>query len=204
MPLQSLSLITLAGVVTLAGCAATPAVDTSAPTTPAASASSVGGAADTGDVLATVGVAGMTAQEAVEHLDQLDEQRPLDFRGSVTGTQLILATDEANTVALPLPDDQFYLSIAPYQSTTHDCFNHSLATCRGEMAGEPVRVTITGEDGTVLVDEDATTYRNGFVGFWLPRGIGATVEVTADGRTGSAEIRTDDDSPTCLTTVQLT
>ncbi|MDN5570814.1 MAG: CueP family metal-binding protein, partial [Propionibacteriaceae bacterium] len=155
------------------------------------------------EVLATLGVQGMSVEEAIEHLDQSDQARPQSYRGSVTGTQLILATSETNTTSLPMPEDRFYLSIAPYETRTHDCFNHSLATCQGELVEQPVRVTITGEDGTVLVDEEATTYSNGFVAFWLPRHIGATVEVTADGKTGSTSIRTDDDSPTCLTTVQL-
>lgn len=196
---RRIPLFALACVVALAGCASSP---TSVATDPAPTTASAP-AATSEDVLATLGVEGMSATEAVEHLDQSDATRPQSYRGSVTGTQVILGTSEANTVSLPIPDDQFYLSLAPYETRTHDCYNHSLATCQGELVGENVHVTITADDGTVLVDEDATTYANGFVGFWLPRNIGATVEVTAAGGTGSTPIRTDDDSPTCLTTIQL-
>ncbi|GMA34464.1 CueP family metal-binding protein [Demequina litorisediminis] len=69
-----------------------------------------------------------------------------------------------------MPDDAFYVSLAPYVDTTHECYFHSLTTCTGEMQGEDIDVTVTDvETGEVLVDEAMTTFDNGFVGLWLPR-----------------------------------
>jgi len=106
-------------------------------------------------------------------------------------------------VALPLEDNEFYLSIAPYVDQTHECYYHSLTTCRGELANEDISVRIIDDSGAVLVDEQVTTFDNGFVGFWLPRDIEGTVEVTHDGRTGQRDFSTSEDGATCLTTLQL-
>ena len=64
-------------------------------------------------------------------------------------------------------------------------------------------MTISAADGGVLVDETATTYENGFVGFWLRRGIEGTITVTWDGLTATAPIATGPHDPTCVTTLQL-
>ncbi|WP_255375519.1 CueP family metal-binding protein [Saccharomonospora sp. CUA-673] len=106
-------------------------------------------------------------------------------------------------IAVPLGEDRFYLSVAPYVDETHECYYHSLTTCRGELANEDIGVRIIDETGEVLVDEQVTTFDNGFVGFWLPRDIEGTIEVTHDGRTGQSNFSTSKEGATCLTTLQL-
>ena len=62
----------------------------------------------------------------------------------------------------------------------------------------------TAEDGTVLVDEQTSTYAdNGFVGFWIPKDVAGTVVVTADGKRAETRFSSDPEGPTCLTTLQL-
>lgn len=51
---------------------------------------------------------------------------------------------EAQEVTIDLPGEKPYVSIAPYVDTTHDCFYHSLTSCRGELGNEEVDVKITG------------------------------------------------------------
>ncbi|MDP9822944.1 hypothetical protein J2S59_002753 [Nocardioides massiliensis] len=71
-----------------------------------------------------------------------------------------------------MPEDRFYLAVAPYVDQTHECFYHSLTTCLGELDSADVRVKIVDEaNDEVLVDEVRTTFDNGFLGFWLPRDI---------------------------------
>lgn len=84
------------------------------------------------------------------------------------------------------------------------CYNHSLATCQGELANEDVTVTIVDDQGKVLVDKQGKTYANGFVGVWLPRDARGTVTVTHDGVRGSAPFATTEGSPSCMTTLRLT
>jgi len=96
------------------------------------------------------------------------------------------------------------VSIAPYIETTHECYFHSLATCQGELVDEPVDVRITDADGAVLVEESATTYANGFVGYWLPEDVEGTIEITQGDLSGNVPFSTTEGSPTCVTTLQLT
>lgn len=164
-------------------------------------------AADPGEApapLAAHGLDGMTGKEIVDHLDRLGgEDRPADLMASVRAEELIV-TDGTEEVTVELPEDSFYLSVAPFVETTHECYYHSLTTCQGELHGEDVEVTFTTDDGEVLVDETTTTFANGFVGYWLPRDVEGTLRVTHEGRVGEVAVATGEEDPTCLTTLQLT
>ncbi|MFC4056694.1 CueP family metal-binding protein [Planomonospora corallina] len=155
-------------------------------------------------LLAAYGLDGRSTVEIIDHLDRLGGiRRPADLRASVRPDELVLS-GRGQEFSLPIPDDRFYLSVAPYTDRTHECFHHSLTTCTGELAARDVQVTITDEaTGEALVDETRTTFANGFTGFWLPRGIDATLTVTYGGKTGETKIYTGQDAPTCLTTLQL-
>ncbi|GIG41221.1 CueP family metal-binding protein [Cellulomonas phragmiteti] len=179
----------VAALALLVGCATTAPDDAPAP--------------PDGDVLAALGLDGLTGTEIVERLDASTDPRPLDLMASVRQDE-VLVGDGTTEVAVPLDGDVFYVSIAPYVDSTHECFFHSLATCQGELVEEPVDVLITDADGEVLVDKSTTTYTNGFVGFWLPADIDGTIEVTHEGRTGSVPFSTTDGSPTCVTTLRMT
>lgn len=162
----------------------------------------------TGDdpVLADAGLAGLDAAQIIERLDTtaLDD-RPTDLVASVRPDALVVSDATNRETRVPMPADEFYVSVAPYAERTHDCYFHSLTTCVGELQGEDVTVTVTDDaTGEVLVDEARQTYDNGFVGLWLPRDIDATLTVEQDGRTATREISTGAEDPTCLTDVRLT
>lgn len=168
----------------------------------AESATSSAGAAT---VLADHDLDGLDATAVIDRLDRMPlEERPTDLMASVRPDELVI-TSAQDEVVLDVPDDRFYLSVAPYVGQTHECFYHSLTTCKGELAAEEIAVQVVDEtDDEVIVDETMTTFDNGFVGLWLPRDIEGTLRVTYDGRTGETEIATDGEAPTCLTTLQLT
>ncbi len=146
----------------------------------------------------------MNASEAIDHLDRIKvANRPTDLLASVEPDQLVL-TDEEQEVTLDMPDDSTYISIAPYENQSHECFYHSLTTCQGELANERVTVQITDDStGDVIVDEKATTYDNGFVGFWVPRNLEGTIEISHDGMVGTTDFSTSDDGATCITDLQV-
>ena len=55
--------------------------------------------------------------------------------------------------SLGIREDRFYLSVAPYVDQTHDCFHHSLTTCKGELTSTDVQVQIVDvTNDEVLVD----------------------------------------------------
>jgi hypothetical protein len=181
----------------VAGCgtAETPTAD--APAAPAAAAGSQAGA-----ILDKLGLAGKDATQVVDALDQKTGERQRDIFASVRYDQLVLK-DGGTETSLPISGDRFYLSVAPYVDQTHECFYHSLTTCRGELADQTVDVKIVDSAGKTLVDGPAKTYSNGFVGFWLPRDITGTITVSYDGRTATSAISTGKDAPTCLTTLKM-
>ncbi len=176
--------------------------------TPATAGSSTAPATDpqAERILAAHGLQGLDAVTIIERLDALRvDQRPANLMASVRPTELLVSDRSGEPVAVPIPGDRFYLSMAPYAQQTHDCHFHSLTTCLGELRNATVHVTVQRVDtGEVIVDKDATTYDNGFVGVWLPRGIDATVRIEHDGRTATRQVRTGAQDATCLTTVKLT
>ena len=102
--------------------------------------------------LTTHGLADMDAVEIIDHLDrQKVTERPTDLIASVRADELLLSSGDQEVV-VDLPDNQTYVSIAPYLNSTHDCFYHSLTTCQGELGNEDIQVKITDEEtGEVLV-----------------------------------------------------
>jgi hypothetical protein len=162
--------------------------------------------ADVTALLAEYGLAGKDTVQVIDHLDRLTlEQRPAaDLKASVRPHELVLSRG-GRQASLAVPGDRFYLSVAPYVNGTHDCFHHSLTTCKGELAAEDVGVRIVDEThDEVLVDEVRTTFANGFVGFWLPRDINGILQITYGSKSGRTKITTAKESPTCLTTLRLT
>lgn len=162
------------------------------------------GAGVEAEFLAAHDLAGMSAPEIIDHLDRLGgPDRPGNLMASVRPGELLLS-DGKSELALEMPEDRFYLSVAPYLSQTHECFYHSLTTCQGELTGKEVDVRIVDDaSGDVLVDEHSTTFDNGFVGYWLPRNVEGTIEVRYDGLTGEADFSTASEGATCITTLQL-
>ncbi|WP_018296919.1 CueP family metal-binding protein [Corynebacterium lubricantis] len=163
------------------------------------------GTASQDTFLTTHGLAAMDAVEIIDHLDrQKVTERPTDLIASVRADELLLSSDDQEVV-VDLPDNQTYVSVAPYITSTHDCFYHSLTTCLGELDNEDIQVTITDEaTGEVLIDEQTTTFDNGFVGFWIPDETTGTIEITHQGRTGVTEFSTTEDGATCVTDLRLT
>ena len=155
-------------------------------------------------LIETHDLAGMDAVEMIDHLDRVPmEERPTDLLASVMPEQLVLAS-ATEEVALELPEDSFYLSIAPFVNQTHECHYHSLTTCVGELSNEEVDLTVTDASGEVLIDEQRTTFDNGFVGVWVPADSNGTVEINYDGMTGTTDFSTGIESATCITDLRLT
>ncbi|TRY17648.1 hypothetical protein FOJ82_10175 [Tessaracoccus rhinocerotis] len=195
----ALAAAALAATIALTGCATTDAT-TAEDTTPS---TSLGAEADA--FLAAHDLAGLEVPQIIEQLDTTARaDRSEELMVSIRPDELVFA-DASQEVTVPMPEDRFYLSFAPYVSQTHDCYFHSLTTCTGELQNTAVQVLVTdNETGETVLDEALTTYDNGFLGLWLPRDLDATLTVTSDGLSASTVVSTDDpEDPTCLTTLQL-
>ncbi len=189
--LSVLATLAVAGIA-LAGCTA-PAADADPSTATAQK------------ILASHDLARLDVEEVIERLDTMPvADRPDALIASVQPDALMLREESGREGRLPMPRDSVYLSIAPFREQTHECHFHSLTTCLGELSDPDVRVIVTAEDGTKLVDETRPTADNGFIGIWVPRDIEATLTVESEGLTGSVPLSTTSpDDRTCITDLRL-
>lgn len=196
MPRRSWFAVIVAAL-TLAGCA---------PAAPDAAPSPVRDHAVGTQFLVEQDLDGLDAAQIIKRLDTMPvADRPAGLIASVRPAELVLTDGQGREERLPMPDDKVYVSVAPYREQTHDCYFHSLTTCLGELANTEVQVILTDESGEVLINEIRQTFDNGFLGFWIPRGITATLTIEHEIGAGTAAISTvSEDDPTCITTLQLT
>lgn len=197
-PTAALAASTVA-VLLLSGCAGQP--DTAEPTPPTGQSTSQ----TTADsLLESHGLADTDARGLIDQLDATAvAERSQDYMASIRPDSLVISDASGAEVSLEMPADEFYVSIAPFVDQTHECFFHSLTTCRGELANEAIEVEVVDDAGTVLVDQTVTTFDNGFLGLWLPRDMSGTITLELDGRSVTDSISTGADDPTCITTLQL-
>src|SRR5699024_8697415 len=81
---------------------------------------------------------------------------------SITSHELVVE-DDNDELVYELPEDEFFVSIAPFINETHECAVHSLTGCQGELVEEDFDVLVTGSSGEVAVDEPMTSEKNGFI-----------------------------------------
>lgn len=122
---------------------------------------------------------------------------------SITSKQLIVTDSNDKSLTYDLPEDEFFLSIAPYVESTHPCATHSLSGCQGEMVEEEFSVYIDDMEGNVVLDQTMKSQSNGFIDLWLPRDRKYRITVESDGKTAKSEISTFENDDTCITTMQL-
>lgn len=122
---------------------------------------------------------------------------------SITSDELIIFHNNGREEIHVLPEDEFFVSIAPYIEHTHPCTYHSLTGCRGELMNVPFDVTITDSEGRVIVDETIHSLSNGFIDLWLPRNHTYEVTIRYQGKAAATVISTYSGDPTCITTMQL-
>ncbi|NJJ41298.1 CueP family metal-binding protein [Paenibacillus apii] len=123
---------------------------------------------------------------------------------SITSSKLTVTAENNNKTTYSLPDDEFFVSIAPYVNKTHPCATHSLTGCQGEMEKEKFNVTITDADGKVIIKDVFETFDNGFIDFWLPRDQTFHVRIEHDGKSSESDISTFEGDNTCISTMKLT
>lgn len=116
----------------------------------------------------------------------------------------LMIEDGGIKTSYALPEDEFFVSVAPYLTYTHPCEVHSLTGCQGELTGKDLKVTITDSAGNALVDDTVTTLENGFMDFWLPRNETYSIQVEFEGKKTVYEFSTFKGDSTCLTELALT
>lgn len=140
--------------------------------------------------------------QSVEDVVQQLESGSIDSTGLtafINSQELNLQTKK-DLVTLKLPESKFYLSFAPYITSSHVCQTHYLTSCQGEMRKETFQIKVVLEDGTVYVEKEVVSENNGFVGLWLPKDIKGVLHINYEDMHVSSPISTFAEDPTCLTT----
>lgn len=170
-----------------------------------ASSEATASAPDTRTALSELGLDASDPVTLAAGLDALPvDARNAEFSAAIMPGEIRVQPDQPGELVVPVPEGQFYLSVAPYRTQTHPCTFHVPTSCLGELRDVPVQLTVTDvATGDVVVDRAAQTEDNGFLGVWLPADGEFTVEITVDGESGVQTVRTGAEDPTCLTTLQL-
>ncbi len=144
---------------------------------------------------------------SAEELKDLVYQYSIDEKdaksASITSTELIIAEKDDKETSFTLPENEFFVSIAPFIDETHPCTNHSLTGCQGELTNTTFDVYIEDDAGNIVVDETVESFDNGFIDLWLPRDQIFHAKIEYDGKVAESEISTSEDDGTCITTMQL-
>ena len=126
-----------------------------------------------------------------------------DVSASITSDELIVTDQKNEKTIYELPEDEFFVSIAPYIDVTHDCAIHSLTGCQGELIEQDFQVTIYDEEGNVVMDQEMQSFKNGFIDLWLPRNQTFQLQIKYEDKIAESEISTFNGDNTCITTMQL-
>lgn len=135
----------------------------------------------------------------VETLESLGRSETLV--ASIRPQELILE-ENGEKVSLST-DNKFYFSVAPYLTYTHECFNHSITTCQGELSKQWFDVTIIGDDQTIYYAGQIETQENGFFSLWLPADVQGTITIKQGELSVTSTFSTASDQATCRTDLQL-
>lgn len=135
-----------------------------------------------------------------EKVDQYSANKEAEA-ASITGSELIIGENQEERY--DLPDDEFFVSIAPFINYTHPCEFHNLTGCQGELESKEMHVKITDGDGEVHVDENMETLKNGFIDLWLPRDREYDITITYGDYKTTGSFSTYENDSTCLTDFQL-
>ncbi|KGR80076.1 CueP family metal-binding protein [Ureibacillus manganicus] len=122
---------------------------------------------------------------------------------SISSEKLVVTENDGKEVTYELPEDEFFVSIAPFINQTHPCQIHSLTSCQGELVNEQFDVYIEDADGNVVLDKTIQTQVNGFIDLWLPRDQTYSITIEQDGKKAESEFSTFKNDGTCITTIQL-
>lgn len=158
----------------------------------------------------TVNKAGQENTEQAEMSDipklveEISTGRTKPQSASISAAALMVTEADGRKVTYDLPEDQFFLSIAPYVQQTHPCEIHSLTGCQGEMADEEFTVTIQDSEGSTLMkNEVLQSGTNGFMDFWVPRDRTYLIRIEQGGKAAETQLSTYQMDQTCITTMQL-
>jgi hypothetical protein len=138
----------------------------------------------------------------VKELIKFISTNEVDYYASAND-QVLTIMDGDETKTYDMPENEFYVSIAPYYEVTHECYIHSVNGCTGELKSETFEIEIIDSKGFVFYKGEVSSYDNGFIDLWLERNKEYTITIHHNGSSTSALVTTFEGDDTCITTMKL-
>ena len=148
-----------------------------------------------------LGFEGLSTEGIITKLGEMSPTT-IDISASIYDDVLIVRSDSVE-LKYEMPEDKFYVAVAPYENTTHTWRIHSATGCRGELVEKIFDVIVKDNYGKEVLNKEVTSLKNGFFEIWLPRELEGTISVNYNGLSSITTISTFDGDLTCLTTMEL-
>src|SRR5690625_7664904 len=127
-------------------------------------------------LLMSILLAAYSGKSASEELDSKDVKELVqnysvgkitDQTASITSTQLIVTDSSDNESVYDLPEEEFFVYIAPFINETHHCEYNSLTGCQEEMVDKDFDVYNEDMDGNILLDDTLNSEIYGIIHLWI-------------------------------------
>lgn len=158
-------------------------------------------------VFTFVGCSTEIKQEAISEAEMINlvnhyGREETDEVVSITSDALIIEKNEELMSKYSLPDDKFFVAIAPYVENTHPCEIHYLTECEAEMPNQEFKLIIIDKQGNVRT-ETLTSTNKGFINLWLDKNNEYEIKITHELGTSELHVFTQKNSKTCITNAKL-
>lgn len=144
----------------------------------------------------------LSAKEAIAKANEWKFSAP-KITSYVTTKEVIFEFPDRRNVKIELPNNEFYLAVAPYLNHTHSCEIHYTSSCDGEMKERTFEINALDEHGNLILNNSISSMRNGFFELWLPRNKSIKLQIKYNTSIGEEILTTSDGSRTCITTIKL-
>ena len=144
----------------------------------------------------------MNVKDAIALVNDWKETQP-KIKTYVTTTELVVTFPDDREIRKSLPDDEFYVAIAPFINNTHPCETHYPSSCQGELIQETIQLKVSIENGSSLFEGTKSTMKNGFFEVWLPRNKTININIVYNSLKANEIIKTNSNRNTCITTAKL-
>ncbi|MCW5920516.1 MAG: CueP family metal-binding protein, partial [Bacteroidetes bacterium] len=118
----------------------------------------------------------LDAKQSIAKANEWRDSAP-KITSHITQTEVIFDFPDGSVVKKALPDSLFYIAVAPYINTTHECTLHYPSSCTGELFEKNVKVKAEDENGSIYFDGNIATLKHGFFEIWLPRNRNITFTI---------------------------
>lgn len=152
--------------------------------------------------------------ESLNHIEAVKQankwyKNNQNIKVQITSEEISASFPDGSHSSVKIPNDMFFVSIAPWINTTHPCTNHVPTGCTGELRNKSMHLVVKdAKSGETIKSEKVNTRNDGFIDIWLPRHKTLNVSIHYGNNTGmfleaKETISTHSGERTCITSMKL-